>query len=206
MMKCGMLSWSFRSKTKKFPRPAHRRERDSQGTSPLSPSRWNLVEPAGSKHPFLISPSPARGNQLNFRFYRSPQRAKYSARQARSSKTPPAFLHSVCTSCVIPRKLHRWCGYGRGKPTAGWFSMSALGAQGSLAAHSFIRARRGNKDSDLRALGGAWNYFWLKPGSDTGFQEGNSGLCGVRPAYAAGSRQGTRPLDPDYRLRAGLVR
>ena len=48
--------------------------------------------------------------------------------------------------------------------------------------------------------------FKSKPGADTGFQEGNSGLCGVRPACAAGSRQGTRPLDPDYRLRAGLVR
>ena len=60
------------------------------------------------------------------------------------------------------------------------------------------------------ATNGLWSRFktrdLLKPGADTGFQEGDSGLCGVRPAWAAGSRQGTRPLDPDYRLRAGLVR
>ena len=189
MMKCGMLSWSFRSKTKKFPRPA-RGDKRVRACGPARSSRAGWPPSADGGIPPLISPSPARGNQLNFRFYRSPQRAKYSARQARSSKTPPAFLHSVCTSCVIPRKLHHWCGYGRGKPTAGWFSMSALCAQGSLAACG--------RRFETRVL--------LKPGSDTGFQEGNSGLCGVRPACAAGSRQGTRPLDPDYRLRAGLVR
>ena len=43
-----------------------------------------------------------------------------------------------------------------------------------------IRAQRGNKDSDLRAGARVFFIFKLKPGSDTGFQEGNSGLCGVR--------------------------
>ena len=39
----------------------------------------------------------------------------------------------------------------------------------------------------------------------TGKSKGNSALCGARPAYAAGLRQGTRPLDPDCRLRAGFI-
>ena len=39
--------------------------------------RWNRRR---LETPLLISPSPARGNQLNFRFYRSPQRAKSFAR------------------------------------------------------------------------------------------------------------------------------
>ena len=181
MMKCGMLSWSFRSESiSRAPIPARRRQA-GPGLRPGAIQPRRLAAVRRRRNSLLISPSPARGNQLNFRFYRVPQDAKYSARQARSSKTPPAFLHSVCTSCVIPRKLHHWCGYGRGKPTAGWFSMSALCAQGSLAACG--------RRFETRVL--------LKPGSDTGFQEGNSGLCGVRPACAAGSRQGTRPLGPD---------
>ena len=50
----------------------------------------------------------------------------------------------------------------------------------SLASTHFVRAQRGNKDSDLRAGARVFFIFKLKPGSDTGFQEGNSGLCGVR--------------------------
>ena len=51
------------------------------------------VEPGRARRletPLLISPSPTRGNQLNFRFYRVPQDAKYSARQARSWNPFPA--------------------------------------------------------------------------------------------------------------------
>ena len=65
----------------------------------------------------------------------------------------------------------------------------------SLASTHFIRAQRGNKDSDLRAGARVFFMFGSKPGAGTGFQEGNSARCGERPACAAGSRRATGP-DP----------
>ena len=42
----------------------------------------------------------------------------------------------------------------------------------SLASTHFIRAQRGNKDSDLRAGARVFFMFGSKPGAGTGFQEG----------------------------------
>ena len=38
----------------------------------------------------------------------------------------------------------------------------------------------------------------MSPRGGSGKSKGNAGRGGVRPACAAGSRQGTRPLDPDF--------
>ena len=160
MMKCGMLSWSFRSKTKKSPRPARRRQA-GPGLRPGAIQPRRLAAVRRRRNPLLISPSPARGNQLSFRFYRSPQRAKYSCAPGALMGNPfPAerIPKTAAASVAAWTELHRWGGNGRGKPTSRLvFHERPKGRRGVLPPTRFTRARRGNKDSDLRALGGAWN-------------------------------------------------
>ena len=104
MMKCGMLSWSFRSKTEKSSRPARRRQA-GPGLRPGAIQPRRLAAVRRRRNPLLISPSPARGNQLNFRFYRVPQDAKYSARQARSWNPFPAERIPKPQPHLLPHEL-----------------------------------------------------------------------------------------------------
>ena len=170
MMKCGMLSWSFRSKTKKFPRPARRRQA-GPGLRPGAIQPRRLAAVRRRRNPLLISPSPARGNQLNFRFYRSPQRAKYSC-------APGALIKNA--SSVFAFRLYfmrdspEAAPLGRlrlGKPTAGWFSMSGRKAAKELRDALVLPAH----GAGIRIVTyGLWTRFetrvLLKPGADTGFQ------------------------------------
>ena len=82
----------------------------------------------------MISPSPARGNQLNFRFYRVPQDAINFCAPGALMESVPCGTDSqtAAASAAAWTEMHRWGGNGRGKPTAGWFSMSGQKAAKEL--------------------------------------------------------------------------
>ena len=149
----------------------------------------------------MIFPSPARENQLNFRFYRSPQRAKYSACIARSWKTNPAdwFSHP-----------HPACGLSNGgcAERAGVWGIRSLGTD-SMSAPLLLpygrsyAAGAGNGGQKRRtaflmsghrprrvllAAASAFNLFFV----DSGFGRNQLGefraLALILSAHSAGTR------------------
>ena len=128
---------NFKQTDRFFPTkaPHTSRPQPTNGSGPVArrdpaaqagPSRWNLVEPAGSKLPFET---------------RCPARVSIKTYKKENRSFRNGFL-------------------------------SGFQPQESLAAHSFIRAQRGNKDSDLRALGGAFLLFLV----DSGMRRNQKGI------------------------------